>query len=292
MNYAFASRLFKTWSHTDIPMDHPLIQEALKSIDQQLESYKGPKEVKIHEIQSSYHQIEDQLWNTLNSMFPDIYQKVVKVSFVISPFGSVCAFEKEQKGDAIHLKIYIRNTGRSLEDITASFVHALLSCAVYKEYDTGNESSPKWKVREEIVDFLIRKSALNKLSQNVTIHELEKYDESHTLRTISEEYYKKLGLEATNQNVQCKRGKYYINEKVIDLSATEKKIFELLYSSKNEIIQMDVLIDALYPEESVEYPEWAISKHLERIRKKVRDLGVISPLIVTYRNQGYKLKLG
>jgi hypothetical protein len=279
--------------HHDIPYDYSdgKIKKAERYIATQLKSYPKPKVVQISDIKAEFDVIKKEFTKTMLDVFPNFYRSVVDITFKVTPYGINCSFWVEEKEDGRHLTIWLRNSGMSMQEIMASLIHGIISCPVYYLGQVGDTNNfHEWKQREWAIDFLCKHSALAKFYPDTTIDELEKEDKKFELMQESDAYYAKLGAKLDLNTVKFDQKDFYINDTKIHLNVKEYIIMKLLYDNLNTIVSFDDIEDTLYQEDEVEYPRWAISKILERVRNKIKDTGIVVPMIYTFRNQGYMMK--
>jgi hypothetical protein len=292
LDYTFMTNLPPHPHEDDVEPDDPDFKEAREKISEQLKTYSYPRRVPIEELRAGFEAIEEQFTASMDYIFPHLYPRVDEVFISVVPFGSVGSFGLHYTDNgSIKLYIYLRNTGMNQKKILSTLIHCLISCPVYELTGVRDVDVARWKTRESVIDFLAEHTVLNLFEPDTTIHELEKEDKALHLLSISDEYYRKLGSHIQGNVIKVENDDIYINGNKIHLHEKEKLVFTLLYSRVNDIVDMDTIESSLYNEDEIEYPGWAIAKIIERLRKKIRKTGIIVPLIYTFRNKGYMMKI-
>lgn len=126
----------------------------------------------------------------------------------------------------------------------------------------------------ELTSFLEKPIAFDKLLEQINIS-IKKLEKTSILK------YK-----VTSNITYCKKKKcLLIDEKNIELSLYESKLFELLCDYKNQIIEFDTIINFLKNKEE-EITKNSVKNIVYRLRKKLPN-----DLITAHRNLGYSLNI-
>jgi len=161
------------------------------------------------------------------------------------------------------------------------FVGAIIR-KIYKNKD--------WETYQEIQKFLIYKSKVAKLLNIKQKLDIEKnINEYSECISRSNENYNLTGYPAFPP-IKFEKGYYYLESygKIDFLSDSEEKVFDLLFKNKNTIILFEQIGDTLW-KDNEKYSLQAISKIIERIRKKFVIYGLHKEIIFTKRGKGYVL---
>jgi biotin operon repressor len=153
-----------------------------------------------------------------------------------------------------------------------------------------------WQESELLSDWLVARSSINTV--------IKKFANENYLPTIkgvrvkeqakliaqSNEFYKKLGIPVEGKVFGLNGLTPEINKKPIEnLNNSEKKLMKLLIQNENETVEIDEIGDEIFGTDS-DYSLYAISKMVERLRKKLEANGISGSYIQTLRGKGYLLK--
>jgi len=107
----------------------------------------------------------------------------------------------------------------------------------------------------------------------------------------SQKYLKKLGF-AQKKKLRLIDNEVFYEEKKISqkLSPQESEVLKKLAEKPNKIISHDQLAKILWRQNAEEkFSLWAVAKIIEKIRRKIRSLGINHQLIATIYGKGYQL---
>lgn len=111
------------------------------------------------------------------------------------------------------------------------------------------------------------------------------------LQRESKKYLEKLGF-AEKPKVKYINGVFLVNSKRLDRQVTSQEfdLFALLWKNQNRPVSHDEIAKAIWKNNADEkYSLWAITKMVERLRKKLRKAGLGKEVIQTKRLSGYIL---
>lgn len=113
------------------------------------------------------------------------------------------------------------------------------------------------------------------------------------LQQESKKYLEKLGF-AEKAKVKYVNEVFWVNGKKLDrqVSPQELKLFTLLWKNRNRTVSHDEVAKVIWADDTEEkYSPWAITKIVERLRKKLRKTGLGKEIIQTKRLSGYVLTI-
>jgi DNA-binding response OmpR family regulator len=116
------------------------------------------------------------------------------------------------------------------------------------------------------------------------IHIPKKYKEK------SDSYLKSLGS-LQGRKIYLIDGSLYIGDRCVEamLGKEEKRVLELIINRKNEVVDVDMIADLLWGEGETK-SFWAITKLMQRIRKKVEEWSGGKIKLIPLRGRGYFLE--
>lgn len=274
------------------PTYHPgeFSPELLAAIQRLLDTYPSIKKVDHSDIQTQFEYIQPQLEQSLKMLFPHLYKNIKSMTLITTAYGSEGSFDYKKEGNNYHLFIWIRTTGISSDSIIAQLIHCIVSVFVLISTKVADSKTAAWKQREAIVDFLLQHTQLHDLWNQVyqTLRVVESKQKSQKISADSHQYLHKLKATITPPRISKKGEIYRVDSIALEhLNVKEEQLLSILYSHKNTFVDKDTLYEALYGEDGGS--DWSLSKLIERLRNKIENAGILYPIILTSRRQGYKL---
>jgi len=269
----YPKNLFKKAAKLKLSMPMKIPDELSKTLTELLATTENTRCYTAQKI--AWQKVEKKFWKTLNDFIPE--SKNIK-SLEIWPtrFGSICSFFWKKKD-----KVYIwLRLDAAISHITEGIISSLLD----KNY--------AWSEKEAITDFLLTQAALKNFFPNyqATLSALRL--KNTRLKKESDKYLKSLGIKI-GEIFKIKSGKIYCNSKLLPLglfSKKETKLLKLFIENKNQIVNFDQTASVLWGKNNEDkFSLWAISKTIERLRKKLKKLNISPDLLQTKRSQGYFL---
>jgi len=151
------------------------------------------------------------------------------------------------------------------------------------------DNPPPWEERQAVRKYLFSKTRISSVLGLVETSPLEYTEKYKELYEISLANYKTLGFPVTP--VITKQNDELILEdhgRIDFLSKSENLVLDLLTSRAKQIVVMDEIAELIWGDASTaKFSLQAISKVIERIRKKLREHGINKQVIFTKRGQGY-----
>jgi DNA-binding winged helix-turn-helix (wHTH) protein len=234
-------------------------------------------------IKKNWDQNLPTVWQNLNNILPKL-SAIKTIEIVPTLYGSICtAYPSKNKSSII---IYIRKDGS-----VANIVEAILT--YYLQFsESGKKSVYSWEEKEAIIDFILTETKLSNAykSYSATLKAIRQ-KQQQKLSKDSNNYLKKLGM-IENQVIEIKNGNIHINNKDVSgaFTVNEKKILTVLINNKGKTVSFDSIADIIWGEESFDnFSPFAITKCFQRIRAKIRKLGIQPEIIQTKKSEGYVL---
>ncbi len=220
-------------------------------------------------------------------LFPKLSVRIKNINVILTAYGTEGSFDYKMKNGRYELYIWLRNTGVNEAEVSANFLHCLLSVFVLIQTGIPDSTDSEWNKREAIVDFL--QESVFGMTGSATLKSLESKQKKSDLAAESEVFLRKLELASDPVRVlKTEKGYEIEGRQLAPLTLLEEKLLDILLENKNFITSKEVIYDHLYTDLSGS--DWSVSKILERLRKKIRVAGFNYPLIKTYRNKGYTLE--
>ena len=281
----------------------PAFWEKVKKIDINIiPIYADPKLVKavkeilknqlaqteFRDLKTLWIRAEKEIVTEIYKIIPSKKGAIKKLTIYPTSFGTSSSFNLITKKGEIAL--YIRSDG-GIHTITEAIVTSLTRAEIYK--DLGGV----WQESEIITDWLVTKSSLADVLQKYERKERyiptlkgTRLKQQAKLLVKSENFYKKLGL-PTTKNVFGLNGKTpEIYKKPIEnLTSKEKTILRLLILKMDNAVTVDEIGENIF-QSADNFSLYAISKTIERLRRKLELNGISGSYIQTLRGKGYLLK--
>jgi hypothetical protein len=204
----------------------------------------------------------------------------LEVVVSITNVGTVGSFDTANFPDKI--SIFIREDVRT-QDVFGSFVTALIRCKYPDREWEEYQSLQKFFLYQTKVNTLLNPKPYKKI--NSMKANLKEYDKFYNASLGN---YKKLGF-PVGESISMKGASILIDGygKVDFLSPSEREVLEFLLKNKRKICTMDDIGTVLWGSDVDKYSLYAISKIIERLRKKLRNNGLNKNVIFTERGKGY-----
>ena len=260
-----------------IPMPAPaVIQKRLQ--DNLLKQGWQAQNQLVLGLKTKWQSLAPRFWPLFNRFFPAI--ELAEVVIQPTQFGSLSSFDLQKK----RLTIFIR-----LDMYLGHLAEAIISGALMHRLAAADYP---WSEKEAFVDILLTQTSVKKLFPEYTpTLELTHRQETAPLKLASVAYLTKLGIK--NQSVfKIENEQVMIKTQPVKntFTATEKELLKTLIGQKNQVCSFDTLAEIIWPKETEEkFSCWAITKTVQRLRDKLRSLGISPAVIQAQRKQGYML---
>lgn len=249
----------------------------------------GLHEPEYADLQKTWAQAEDSVLEEIAYLLPGLKHSIENIYIYPTKYGTLASFNRPTDFPSdIHIHL------REDADLYA-LVSAILISITRSKVET--EYKGLWSESQMIVDWLIGETPLNSVLKEfqpkrkippylVTLREFS--DKSAI--TESEKFYKELGVRRTDSTFEIKSEKAFVdNQEIRGLTPKEFQLLQLLISHKGEIVTINNIADVLFHHDS-DFSLYAISKNIERLRKKLEFNGVTGSYIRTVRGEGYLLR--
>ena len=237
-------------------------------------------------IDQLYELIPDEIdWNIYDE---EILKKVINVLTSLFDIKEFNLYIHPTSNGTIGSYTYFRNNQMHVYSRLDASTQDLVECifgGIVKELHPGED----WETYQGLQEFIVYKTVIKDILgvRKNFISDVKEPDLK--LLEISNANYLELGFPVC-KGIELKNGQLsLLNYGRIDfLSEKEFSVLNLLVKNCNVVISFDNIANVLWGEESTEkYSLQAISKVIERIRKKLDMYGLKKQVIYTRRNEGY-----
>lgn len=240
-------------------------------------------------VKMTWSQAQDEVFDAIEKIMPEKVGFIKKIIIHPTVLGTTCSFSYLKTKDG-SMYIYLRED-QDIYSITEAILTYITRVDVYEDL-SGN-----WSESELLVDWLLTKSAINKVlkkyapkSNFVPTLLGTRVKQTANLLNESENFYKNLGLPSGKKVFEINGTEPTIYKMPTNnFTPTEKVIFKLLIEKANNIASFDDLGNVLFKSED-DFSLYAISKQIERLRNKLEENGISGSYIQTLRGQGYILR--
>jgi hypothetical protein len=229
---------------------------------------------KLKKLESDFSHTYHMVIPRFNKLFP----ASEKLGITISPslLGSVGTYRFENNKVFIHPRF-----DRKIQNIYKLIVNALTHFMYFNKANLNTK--PKlWTQKQKLTTKMFNK--LNSggiLPQSNSMLDILKNNHSGNLAEQSAQYYKLL-----NYPLKSKIG----SNSIYNLTKSELVVFNLLLERKNRVVSHEEIAIVLWKEKvEGKFSLYAISKTIERLRKKLENSGIENNLIHSQRGVGYLL---
>lgn len=226
--------------------------------------------------------LEDTL-SKCRKLFPGFAKSEFNVSLGISHYGtygshSIVHNNPGHRSNPVKVELRIRED-EPLETLAELFVSSLVK----------SEYTDDWKNEEAVVDYIVK----NILGIEIP-GTLERLGRTNTEQSkVDYEYQKMLGLPVKPLlNVMPRQGIIELANAKINhlLSPYEFELLQLLVRNRFSTVTYDEIAREIYKTEcDKRFTFWGITKNVQRLRKKLADLGLPDKAIQNVRGVGFKL---
>jgi hypothetical protein len=235
----------------------------------------------LAKLEAKWIKIAPSFWNNLFTLFPNYRGQIKHINIYSTQYGPISTFSLAS-GPNTDITIFMRHDAdvdKLIWTILASLFRGKM------EYQMKHT----WEEIETTLDWLMSESAL---STGIKLtHPIIKNIRSNQLassRTKSQKYLASLGLTTTSVWRVDQSDICFGDTKILNLSENEQKLLELLLTKRGQTTSYDEIANLLWPN-GENFSLFAISKEIERLRKRIKAAGVIPAVIHTHRKVGYSI---
>lgn len=206
---------------------------------------------RLSKLETEWNKMQSEFEKKLKKFFPEIDT----INIVISPsfYGSVGWYGFWDNGKTILIR---PRYDRKLLDIQKLVINALTH--YFNISKTNNLNKDDWLKKQKLAEKMQSK-ILGEQKESKTMHNILDTEFSGKLAEESINYLKVLGI--------IKKNKIEILGK---LTKSQKIIFDLLSAKKGKLVSFDEIAKAIWGENYFDkYSEYAITKHIEELKKKI-----------------------
>lgn len=222
-------------------------------------------------IKNNFSSIQNKFWNNLFTLFPKYQNNIKNIHVFSTKYGPSSTFSLADKPDST-ITIYLRQD---------SGIDQLLWTILASLFRGTMESKLKltWEEIETTIDWIMSESNLScglpirsPVIKNIRSDQMAEY------RRRSQAHLTTLGF-IRNTNWE---------QKITNLSKNEQLLLEVLAAKHGETVTYDEIASIIWPK-GENFSLFAISKEIERLRKRIKNSGINIPVIHTHRKVGYSL---
>jgi DNA-binding winged helix-turn-helix (wHTH) protein len=225
---------------------------------------------------------QDILISTLNSTFEGLAH-IQDISITKCAFGTDGSFGILWNNEMTFCNIYIYYRTETRHKLVETIVLAIIQSL--HQIDQSNIF--EWKQRKSILDFLMKHSSLRNISLEKCV---DKSSSQNSIELMAAKYMQKLGYPYTNVFSFDEQNVYFGDIALVGLSAKEYLVLKQLISKRNLIVSFDEIAEICWGETWREkFSLESLAKVIEKLRKRLKDYGILYNVIITIRKQGYAL---
>ena len=231
------------------------------------------------ETQKKWMRIEKGFWKIISALLVPSPFANKKIKFILTRFGTICSDYTYYLKRKNVIELYLRADADISNIAEALFIYALNILTPEKYSFTE---------REAIIDFYLTRTSLAKLFPNYkpTLDSLRSTQQAQ-LTKQSENYLRKFGF--PKKQVFTQKGNcLFIDDRPFHLTKNESKLFKLLIQKRKSLVNYDEFAEVLWGKDSYDkFSLSAITKTVERVRKKIKSRGIHKDVIQAQKGQGY-----
>jgi hypothetical protein len=242
----------------------------------------------IH-LQKIWSEAEDPILEEIAALLPGLKHSIENIYIYPTKFGTRASFNRPSDFPSdIHIHL------REDSDLY-SLVSAILISITRSKVET--EYRGLWSESQMIVDWLVGETPLNAILKKYQperknlpyLVTLREFNDKRAMR-VCDEFYKDLGVRRTDSKFIVTSGKVFVDDHELrGLTPKEYKLFNLLIKHRGKVVTINDIADVLFKKDA-DFSLYAISKNIERLRKKLEFNGVTGSYIRTVRGEGYLLR--
>lgn len=235
-------------------------------------------------VQSQWEAMKDQFEDYFTELFPRYRRYHFELGVYWTRYGSLVSYsEPRLEHMRARVNICLRDD-MGVTEIIEGFISSILLP------DMRATLKYSWFQRESIIDFLLQRTKLARLaaSYTPTLAATKKSAELEKHYICSINYLKKLGL-SRSQGLSLDENRLLLNGELprSKLSKYEASVLQRLLQTPDEPVNYFELGDLLWKNTPDQFSLWALSRHLFKIRNKLRLSGISPDSIKNIRGQGY-----
>ncbi len=239
-----------------------------------------PKTKQIINLQKKWHTYEDRILTAIHQIIPRHSQYIKSLTIWPTHYGTTCSFSV----NIPDIKIWIR-TDQGITQIVEAILSSLTRNTVVKNL------KGTWSESEAIVDWLLTDSPLAELLKQIdpkhahkkTLSSTRSHELNHKQIQLQDQLFANIGFKNQIATLTSSTLPASLNQ-------SESEIMKLLIMSKPNPVTFDQIGNLIWANPEENYSLTAISKHIERLRRKLELSGLPANSIQTWRTKGYLLR--
>ncbi len=263
-----------------IAVPHDLVRDLEKLVGKEA---VGVTPARLNYWIESWQRVDATFWQVVSLFFPEEIGYVKQIEVRVSKYGTSSSFSFLERKRGQKLIVYVRDDS-GVAEIAESIVTALL----YPDRELYGFS---WSRREAIVDFFMTRKEMRGLFPHYkpTLSGMARVTMS--LKEKSELHMRKIGVIYGQRKIEILSGILFVQDRNVDneFGPLERKVIGILCAKQGELVTFDEIEDAMWGVGEMK-SLWAITKLLQRIRKKFVKIGLPANCLRTLRGRGYVLE--
>lgn len=239
------------------------------------------KKIDVSLWEAEWRKVEQQFWAYLGELLPSA-KLHGRIEVRLTRYGTVASGAMMGMHDGGSVIYYLRSDV-DLSQLAAMIINKII-------YAERKNLGITWSKREALMDFVMTRPGMKKLfpKYEPVFAQLSRVPKK--IREESEVYVRRLGIAPVVRELERVGAKIWIKGSEVGrgLTKMEKKVLGILIDHKSDLVTYDELADTLWGVGEFK-TYWAINKVLERLRLKLRTLGVVEAKLESVRGQGYIL---
>lgn len=226
---------------------------------------------------ANFVKLKDQFREVLCRYFPKLID--LNVNICPSIFGSIGQFTYNRDNISLYPRFDRKPKEIAKLTVTALTRYKVMNGKVKEDFTIDH----KWQEsQKESSRIFVNKDFMNLFEDPKGFTNIIEDNFSGILAIKSHKYTNKLGFPIKSILTN-------INH-ITNLTKSEKIVLENFINNKNKVVTYDRIADLIWKDKSFEkFSLYAISKLIERIRKKIKATGIKTNLIHTQRKEGFVL---
>lgn len=259
-----------------------VLTETNNPVISELKTILPPPNSQYQKLKEDWDQVKEKFWNQFAVILPNYFEGIKTLEIRPTLYGTIATGYSNWLEDKGKIIIYVR-----LDADCSHIVEAILLDR-FRKFKESNQYT--WEEREAIIDFLITETNLSKLFPDYkpTLESIRHMQQAH-LAKESQEYLDSYGFR-NKQIFELREGKIYVNGTLFNLTDSEHYALRLMIEKRRSPVSYDEFADILWGKEVDEkFSLAAITKLIERLRKKIEEQGIFPSIIQTSKGYGYML---
>jgi len=250
----------------------------------QVEQVLPSKPLRYQHQQKQWKRVQNFFWKKCTTLLPSYFTDIRTLEIRPTQYGSIATGYSYWLKETHYIIVYAR--------IDSDFSHIAEGIFLdrFKKLEQTNRYS--WSQTEAIIDFILTETYLKTLfpSYKKTVLSLEQ-QQSGKLAIDSKKYLRTLKLPSqTLLTVKNKQIRIHNKTPSVIFTTSEKRLLYKLIKKRGSVVTYDEIAYVVWKNKAdKKFSLYAISKLVQRIRRKITVMGLHSRIIQAIKTQGYIL---